>query len=353
MNKYNIEMFPLQITGNNYIKIIAESLPADLNVKHYRPILRSNDNTSIHFHWFESVFFNAILKRSDFMLNKWIDHTLDRIKSVRGNGGHFLWTAHNIAPHEAISGHHEEAWQRWKDEIAKELDVVICMSEDIIDDVKASMALSPETAFHVIPHPHYKSVFFKTKTRAQQRTQLGIPTEKLVIGSIGTIRRYKGILELIDSCKKSLSEKQLLLICGHCWDMGLDKQIKNSISDDKRFIYINKQLNDTEYANVHSVIDLSIINYRKILNSGSIMSSLSLNVHTVAPYFNGLKSISEAVGPEWLTLFEGDLAETIEGIMSDRRYLTSGEPDLSLHDPARIGNLHAAAYRAANGIGNA
>lgn len=287
------------------------------------------------------------------MLNKWIEHTIDRIRSVRDNGGRFLWTAHNIAPHEAISSHHEEAWERWKGEIAKELDAVICMSEDVISDVKAGMTLSPETTFNIIPHPHYKGVFLKTKTRSQQRSQLGIPAEKLVIGCIGTVRKYKGILELISACKKSLSEKQLLLICGHCWDMDLDQKIKNSTDSDDRFIYINKNLSDIEYANIHGAIDLSIINYRKILNSGSIMSSLSLNVHTVTPYFSGLKSISESVGPEWLTLFDGDLAETIESIISDRRYLTSGEPDLSLHDPTRIGNLHAAAYRTADGIGNA
>ena len=56
--------------------------------------------------------------------------------------------------------------------------------------------------------------------------------------------------------------------------------------------------------------DLIVLPYREILNSGSVMLALSFSRPVLVPAFGALSELHQAVGPDWIWLYEGELTST-------------------------------------------
>lgn len=344
-----ISMFPRDMKGNEYIAIIREGLAgngvevADFSI--LDTALGDRGIAAMHMQMMETMLFLKPYRFSDALALAWMVAFTRHVRKLRDAGRHFVWTAHNIVPHDGLPARFPRTWDYWRNTTTALVDRVVALSEESAAEVRAAWPSLRNAEYHVIPHPHYRGVYKSRRPRGEQRRLLGLPEGALVFGSIGTVRPYKNLVDLAESARRVLRPSDRLLIAGHCYNATLDGEIRAAIGGDERIVYVPKDLDNHEYASIMGCLDYAVLNYRKILNSGSIFASLSLDVPTIAPNMGSITSAAREVGPEWVVTFEGSVAEPMAAVVTRDGARPAGRPDLSLYEPSRIGALHAACYR--------
>ncbi|WP_061974073.1 glycosyltransferase [Aureimonas sp. AU20] len=344
-----ISMFPGNMARNDYVTLVrqglAESGVEAADFRLLRDGLMGREIAAVHVQMLEVLFHRRPYRYVDELALGWLKIFTRGMERLRARGGHFVWTAHNVVPHDRLTDRFPKAWRHWREETTPLVDRVVALSADSIPQVQAAWPSLAQARFDVIPHPHYRSIYTSRRPRAEQRRQLGLPEDALVLGSIGTVRPYKGLIELIEIARRVLLPEHRLLIAGHCYDEVLDGQIRAAIGGDERIVYAPKPLENDEYASILGCVDINVLNYRNILNSGSVFASLSLDVPVIAPNLGSIAALAREIGPPWVRVFDDTVEEPIRALIHEGALSPGASVDLSAYDPARVGALHAQTYR--------
>jgi beta-1,4-mannosyltransferase len=233
------------------------------------------------------------------LIKFWLKLKLARIKRTK-----IFWTVHNIRPHDR----HRPVLERffwWA--FIPNIDGVICMSDAGRRLLHEQHTRSRDHPTFVIPHGHYRGAYPDTISREAARQMLQIRADEFVITFIGQIRAYKGISHLVQAFRALGHPKARLIVTGMPTSNSLTQDLRDLAGDDANIQFYFEFIGPEDIQKFMRATDLVVLPYREILNSGSVMLALSFNQPVLVPAQGGLKELHQAVGSEWIRLYEGQL----------------------------------------------
>jgi glycosyltransferase involved in cell wall biosynthesis len=327
---------------NPYLTILTDALAlAGTEVVELTPFTRSNKVDALHVHWLEFPVWGPIASRSPLWSSLRMKRTIALARVLRSKGRRVIWTAHNLNPHDFQSQRHADIYETLCREFLPLVTDVICMSESARSAIVPAFPQLADARFHVIRHPSYVN-YFKTmapELPAELRSN-ALPSGP-VIGTFGILRPYKAIPATIRAMK-ALTAPFCFVIAGKGPDSEMT-EIHAAIDDDPRFIFIGRRLNDAEILGLTRACDLVLFNFKTILNSGSVLASLSMGRPVLAPELGSVRDLQMDLGANWVRTFKGALnAETIANALSGLPL--ADVPDLQVYAPEVVAREHVAAY---------
>lgn len=274
----------------------------------YRPI--ATDTHILHIHWPERIFWGRISQLHPLLSAVYCRRMLTAMDTVRRNGGFVVWTAHNIEPHESFGPARDGMWRKYLEAFRRQVDLVISLSAWAERELIAAYPDLRDKRRAVIPHPHYRTAYPKPPKRDDARAQLGVAPGAFVLLAAGTIRRSKGIVELAERFARIARRDEIFLVAGACDDADTRMQLQGIADAAKGSILLRLgRVPDEILGTIVTSADLSTFNFRSILNSGSVLLSLSFDTPVYAPELGSLKELSSALGPRWFLPLEQPLSD--------------------------------------------
>jgi glycosyltransferase involved in cell wall biosynthesis len=186
--------------------------------------------------------------------------------------------------------------------------------------------------------------------RATARDRAGIGAGDAVITFFGLVRPYKGVRELIEAFGEADIADSHLVIAGQTMggpaEPDFSYTIEQQIDASDRITGHLRRLSDEDLSTILAMTDLTVLPFRRVLNSGSVLFALSSNRPVCAPRLGALPEIQAKVGPEWLYLYDPPLTaeilkDALRWALEDRR---GARPNLDAFDWRAIALAHRAFF---------
>jgi beta-1,4-mannosyltransferase len=262
------------------------SLPSDVDI--------------LHIHWPERVFWGRISRLSPVLSAAYARRMLALMDIVKQRGGFVVWTAHNITPHEPLGTARDAIWRRYFGKFRERVDLVISLSTWAEHELLTAYPGLAGKRRVVIPHPHYRTSYPKPPSRGEARAAFNLSQERFVVLAVGTVRPSKGIVELAEQFVRVARLDETFLIAGVCSDTQELARLNNITATSGGAVALRLGwIPEEQVGTLISMADVSIFNFRTILNSGSVLLSLSFGTRVCAPELGSLKELSTALGPQW------------------------------------------------------
>jgi len=265
---------------------------------------------------------------------------------VRRRGTRVVWTAHNLNARDRVPNPILERW--WWRALAPRLDGMISMSRNAIDEVHATYPSLRAVPVFIVPLGHYRTAYPRTVSRAEARARLGIASDARVVGFIGQIRTYKNVPALVSAFRGIADPSAVLLIAGKMRLPDGGEEFRRAAASDARVRLEPRFLADDEIQIYLAAVDLVVLPYAQVLNSGSAMLALSFDRPVMAPRLGSLAELADQVGPVWMRTYDGELtADTLEkALAATVRIPRPATAPLEQFDWQRIAALTLQVYHA-------
>jgi len=229
------------------------------------------------------------------------------LKMARLKKTKIFWTVHNIRGHE--QSHPLLEWMFWRIFLAN-IDGIICMSEIGRRELCRRHPQTQSIQIFTIPHGHYRGAYPDVISKGQARTALDIPADRFVALFIGQVRAYKGVLKLIRSFAAAQLADATLVVAGAADDQTACA-IKQAAAPASNVRLALEFVGRDDMQKYLRAADLVILPYTEILNSGSAILALSFDRPVLVPDRGALAELARIVGPDWVSLYEGELGPEI------------------------------------------
>ena len=227
-----------------------------------------------------------------------------------------VWTLHNIMPHNV----EHIGFNRWVRHLfAKQCEWIRVFSEDSIIRATQELEINIEK-FIVVPEGDYTSVYTNTITQQQARNELNLDQDDKVLLSLGYIKPYKGIENLIKEFSKIPNKKVQLLIAGQVMDKKYFKNLQNTINQlkDNRIKLKDIFIPVENLQIYYNAADVVVLPFDKVENSGSAIMAMGFKKPIIAPNMGVLKKRLQ----QQKSLLYSNLGEGLnKAILLDKNYL--------------------------------
>ncbi|MCE0485016.1 MAG: glycosyltransferase family 4 protein [Methylacidiphilales bacterium] len=234
--------------------------------------------------------------------------TLLLLGLTRLRGARLIWTAHNLRSHENRHPILEKLFWWVFDQ---QIDGIISLSRANLPLVRREHIFRRKVPMTVIRHGHFRDAYPGQVTRSEARRHLGLVDSGWRLGCVGVIRRYKGIPELLGAWREFDLPEAHLLVAGRIHEPLLEQEIRSGAAQDGRIEFRPGMIDEKEMPYFISALDVMVLPYRAIFNSGSALLALSFNVPVVLPKTAGMLELQEMVGSDWVYLYEGDFGPAV------------------------------------------
>jgi glycosyltransferase involved in cell wall biosynthesis len=315
----------------------------------YKPLPRTTN--VLHVHWPEGIFWNRFSRTLPWLAGFFAKRLLLAIAGVRARGGCLVWTAHNLQPHEVLHPVHARIWRTAFAQFRRQVDLVICLSPEAGRLLRQRYPDLDGKPLAIIPHPHYRTAYPRPVPLPEARARLGLPADSFVLGCLGGIRPSKGIADFAEAFARIAQHDELLLIAGAC-DAGeyLTRLMALAEAHPRAIRLQIGRLSDADLVTTLSAVDLKVLNFRNILNSGSALLALSFDIPICTPAMGSLPELARAVGSDWvMELPQGAAPAQLRAVVDDARALSlkrraSRAPLPPLWEPQNVARLTLEAY---------
>lgn len=216
-----------------------------------------------------------------------------RVGRLRQRGVPVVWTAHNVVPHESSL----PALDLWMSRtIAHQASRIICHSTGARTELIARLRIEDPDKVRVIPHGHYIESYPNLLAPVICRTKLDLPPDATVFLSLGAIRPYKGVLELIDAFRRLDAPAVRLLIAGKPHNDAIDAEVRKRAAGDARIRYTPGRVDDADLQTCFNAADAVVFPYRKTLTSGALILAMSFGRACIAPRLPGMADCIDEQG---------------------------------------------------------
>ncbi|WP_343505056.1 MULTISPECIES: glycosyltransferase [Roseobacteraceae] len=337
-----VVMFPARQNkaDNPYLHILTSALAqAETRVVPFSPWQWSQPTEVFHIHWLEAFTWNRFAKRSMIARRILAERILDHARAVARRGGKVVWTAHNIAPHDGFRD--DPVFRAFSEEMLELITDVISMSRPAQAALIDRYPQLAKVRHEVIPHPHYRQYFEGLDTHTPESCEAASALDGRLLLVFGMIRPYKRVPEIVEAFRGLQGQNRMVILGGGHEDECA--RVRDAMQNDPRIDFRQGRYEDAQLRDLLRRADLSVFNFDNILNSGSVLTALSLSCPVIAPSHDVLLELRDEVGGEWMQLFEGSLtAEAIRCSLETPRVAQT--PDFSASDPAVIAHKHAELY---------
>ena len=273
---YKISSFPGQ-SGNPYLDLFYGALaPSGVETaESFKFSLKwlfdkRGEIDVIHFHWPEWLWdgrregsARALLKLQAIL----------RVASALGIK--LIWTVHNLDIHEG-SGWQDKWGQRL---LARHCDMLITHSQTTAERVHDR--LRPRKPVVVMPHGSYEGHYPEPRDRETVLAELGLEDDRPLLCCVGRLRDYKG-LDLACEALTQLGDEVRLVIAGvphRGFDMAPLEHYAETLPG---LTLIARPLSDQEFVDILSVSDATLLPYRQITGSGTLLAAWTQGCGVVA-----------------------------------------------------------------------
>lgn len=210
----------------------------------------------------------------------------------------FIWTAHDIVPHDAKSRDDQIAQLQM---LVDCCDAVIVLSHASRRDFLAAYRVRESVPVEMIPHGHYIDVYPNVIDRSEARRQLMIPGNARVVLSLGRLCPYKGLESLIADFGQLAKAGDVLLIAGmpHSanYVASLVGQAESQGRPDVRIVIEPRPVPADRLQVYYNACDVVAMPFKAISNSGGLLLAMSFGRPVVAPRLGSIPEV--AYGPSY------------------------------------------------------
>lgn len=260
----------------------------------------------VHFHWPEY----CVNGRGTLASLFWSCALFAAMCWVRIRGGKVIWTAHNLQSH--LQQHPTMERYFWRI-FTPLLSAYISLTEMGLESARrCHPALRMKPGF-VVPHGNIREAYPGVDISGKQaRLRLGITDSAKVVGFFGSVERYKGIMELVETFSTMEDPRAILFVAGKCYLAPPERwRIEKIAACDKRIVLHLGYIPDEDLAAYIRAADLLVMPFRAILNSGSAVLALSLDRPVLVSAKGSMPELQQFAGAEWLRLYSGRLTSKI------------------------------------------
>jgi beta-1,4-mannosyltransferase len=222
-----------------------------------------------HLHWEDALYRH--LPSADQALAE-CQRFLDRLEGFQDDGGLFLWTVHNRAPHD---GRYLDVHRELCTKLTKLADQILVHSFAALEELEQERALDRDRVT-IIPHGNYRPLFPNPGRLEQRAMEDG--RRFLLFGRLG---RYKGGAELVRSFAGQDDGQARLTIAGKLIDpidlSGLPAAVRARIAVHDRY------LSEADLLELFDEADFVVSPYRASLTSGTVLLAMSLARPVIVP----------------------------------------------------------------------
>ncbi|MDH7487445.1 MAG: oligosaccharide flippase family protein [Anaerolineae bacterium] len=241
----------------------------------WRKLLSPQRPHILHLHWLE------LLTRHDApwptRLFHWTN-TMLAIGAARLLGVRIVYTVHNVWQHEQQGRRLYRLASRFVLRIA---DAVHVHSEPAREELLRSFHCRAPVV--VIPHGNYMDWYANACSRQVARQRLGLPAEAFVYLSLGQVRPYKGLEELLEAFANLTERESILLIAGRTQPAEYGEQVRAWAAKDPRVRLHLDYVPDEEVQFYMNSADVAVLPYRQATTSGAAILALSFGLPVIAP----------------------------------------------------------------------
>lgn len=253
--------------------------------------------------------------------------TLIKLAWSRRRGVSVVWTVHNLYAHGGRHPVIEKLFWRMFIPLVSACIYLSPSTEREAKDRFRRLAKLPRALIH---HPHYRAIVGAPISKSAARYSLGLSRGRTTIGLVGRLQAYKGIQELLEAFRGAGDPDLRLIIAGAPEDSAMSDLVRSHAASDSRIWIELEPLSSSRLKAIVSALDLVVLPYRRILNSGSALYALSLGRPVLVPESGALADLHDEFGEGWVQVFDlGRL--TTEALVAAARssVLSSGEPEMT------------------------
>jgi glycosyltransferase involved in cell wall biosynthesis len=161
----------------------------------------------------------------------------------------------------------------------------------------------------VIPHGHYIDNYENTVSTEEARDVLDLDQSDTVFLFFGLIRRYKGVLDLIDSFRSASLPDSTLVIAGNPKSESLHAELREKTDSTDQIRSIYEFIPDDEVQHYMNAADVVVLPFRKVTTSGSAVLAMSFGNALIVPR---LGCLPELVADEGAIFYDADTESGLE-----------------------------------------
>lgn len=317
----NVIMLPDASQNNPYQRELAAALRkhgvhVTLCKFNRLPILRAlracRKPDILHLHWTDGFIVARSWPRTIAKSLRFIIELL----VVKALGIKVVWTVHNLSNHEKIKPSYEIFVNR----------LLVHLYDGII--VHCSFARKAVVRLYnlpdhltdmirVIPHGHYINCYENRITREDARAKLSYKEDVILFLYFGSIRPYKGILELLDAFHTIETQRVRLLIVGNTANDTIKAELLRRCQTDCRIRTYLQVVPQNEIQVYMNAADVAVFPFTDILTSGSVLLAMSFGKAIVVPRIGCISETLDTQGGFLYDPNDGDgLLEAIQNALS-------------------------------------
>lgn len=283
----------------------------------------------IHMNWTAQVTQSA---RTPWGAELGIRRLLAAIDNAKASGAKLIWTLHNALAHDARNVKQDA---RLGSELAARADIIHVMNratERLVTDYRL-----PPDRIRIIPHPSYSGVYDPTadsRSQGTARELVGASRDRFAVLMLGHMKPYKGALDLIAAAETS-SRSLTLMLAGRGTARDW-RAIDAAIGDRLKAVVHRAYVNSDEVPLWFDAADVTVLPYRRILNSGSALLSATFGVPVVMP--DEPSVLAEFGDEEWVVTYDrNDQVAGIRRVLNDTSidWAAKGRAALAFADTVR------------------
>lgn len=299
----------------------------------------------VHFHWLDPYF-----ERPSFLFSliKAVLFVL-QVRLLKLSGRKVFYTLHNLDSHELC----HPRLEHWVvTQVVKSADAVLAhcthARRALIDrfGIKASKV-------HVVPHANYIGSYPNDISKADAREKLGLSEDQDVLVFIGSMRRYKGVGDLIEAVKAIKSDNLRVVLAGKMREGEERDHILAEVGQDSRISIHEGFVEDDELQDYLNASDAVVLPFTKVLTSGSMILAMSFARPVIVPRVGCLAEVAEFGGAYFIENGGppvNELRASIKAVLADKHAALeegqAGYEYIKQWDAAKVGELISKRYAA-------
>lgn len=255
------------------VRVGFHAMPHGLFALNRLPSLVRNNKT-LHLHWVNDLITHLVWSQNPLWRRfkrwcLWMDVML-----VRARGTRVVWTVHNLVSHESPNPRAEMAARRT---LARCCSHLVVHSASAVRELEAAWAMDLSHRASVVPHGNYDGCYPLAEGESiALRQRLEIPTDALCILFFGAVRRYKGVLTLVQAMAKVQRQDVRLIVAGKPNEASLKAELESAAVADKRIVLALEFIADEAVASFFSLACVVAGPFERTLTSGSVVLAMTL-----------------------------------------------------------------------------
>ncbi|MFS0730180.1 glycosyltransferase [Curtobacterium sp. 1P10AnD] len=234
------------------------------------------------------------------------------VDDAQRRGATVLWTVHNALPHDVQHRALELELSRF---LASTADVIHVMNSGTARVVEDDYSLPRAKLVH-IPHPSYRGVYETGLSREEARASFDFAEDEFAVLFFGQVRPYKGVDLLIEAFHRTTSTGRFVFMLAGRTSPEDKAVIDGMLPEGLRCVRHHDFLADEEVERWFAAADLTVLPYRRILNSGTLHLAATYGVPVALPDEDHLRK--EFGAEQWISWFSPGDVDDLAALLEQR-----------------------------------